>query len=102
MASLSKPSSPSQVNPDPRSSPTVEEETEVNAPVMFLLVLKWTESAFVQLNIQMPTAYGAMYPHEGVTAGDAPAGYVCMFADWFESCNLPLLMTVFMVDLLEY
>ncbi|KAJ0575789.1 hypothetical protein HanPSC8_Chr05g0193851 [Helianthus annuus] len=77
---------------------------EVNAPGKFLPVLKLTESAFGQLmtNIQMLIAYGAIYPQEGDTAGDAPAGYISMFADWFEICNLRLPLTVFIVDLLEY
>ncbi|KAF5760589.1 hypothetical protein HanXRQr2_Chr16g0755241 [Helianthus annuus] len=106
MASPSKPSSPSPVNPDPPSSPAVEEEMEVNAPGKFLPVLKWRELEFVNLmtNIQMSMAYGlrARYPQEGDTAGDGPAGYISMFADWFEICNLRLPLTVFMVDLLEY
>ncbi|KAJ0727647.1 hypothetical protein HanLR1_Chr07g0232141 [Helianthus annuus] len=50
----------------------------------------------------MPTAYGAMCPQEGDTAGDAPTDYISMFADWLEICNLWLPLTVFMVDLLEY
>ncbi|MFS8019621.1 hypothetical protein Hanom_Chr15g01405881 [Helianthus anomalus] len=50
----------------------------------------------------MLTAYGAMYPQEGDTAGDAPAGYISMFANWFVICNLRLPLMVFMVDLLEY
>ncbi|KAM0055332.1 hypothetical protein Hdeb2414_s0006g00204891 [Helianthus debilis subsp. tardiflorus] len=104
MASPSKPSSPSLVNPNPPTSPAAEEETEVNAPGKFLPVLKWKESEFVNLmmNIQMPTAYRAKYPQEGDTAGDAPAGCISMFAYWFEICNLRLPLTVFMVDLLEY
>ncbi|KAF5791112.1 hypothetical protein HanXRQr2_Chr09g0390951 [Helianthus annuus] len=52
--------------------------------------------------IQMPDAYGARYPQEGDTAGDAPAGYVSMFADWFSDCNLWLPLTVFVVEILEY
>ncbi|MFS8035001.1 hypothetical protein Hanom_Chr17g01587851 [Helianthus anomalus] len=86
MASSSKPSSTSPVIPDPPSSSTAEEEAEVNAPGKFLPVLKWSES----------------YPQEGDTAGDAPAGYVSMFADWFDICNLRLPLTVFTVELLEY
>ncbi|KAF5803019.1 hypothetical protein HanRHA438_Chr06g0275481 [Helianthus annuus] len=53
-------------------------------------------------SIQMPAAYGARYPQEGDTASDAPVGYVSMFANWFEICNLRLPLTVFMVELLEY
>ncbi|MFS8019611.1 hypothetical protein Hanom_Chr15g01405781 [Helianthus anomalus] len=104
MASPSKPSPPFPVNPDPPSSLMADVETKVNAPSKFLPVLMWTKSAFGQLitNIQMSTAYGAMYPQEGDTAGDAPAGYISMFADWFVICNLWLPLMVFMVDLLEY
>ncbi|KAF5763980.1 hypothetical protein HanRHA438_Chr15g0698871 [Helianthus annuus] len=104
MASPSKPPSPSPANPDPPSSSAAEEETQVNAPSKFLPVLKCSESVFDNLmkSIQMRTAYGARYPQEGDTAGDAQAGYVSMFADWFEICNLRLPLTVFMVDLLEY
>ncbi|KAJ0744120.1 hypothetical protein HanPI659440_Chr10g0383991 [Helianthus annuus] len=50
----------------------------------------------------MPAAYGARYPQEGDTAGDAPAGYVSMLVDWFDIYNLWLPLTVFMVELLEY
>ncbi|MFS7945603.1 hypothetical protein Hanom_Chr06g00526231 [Helianthus anomalus] len=53
-------------------------------------------------SIQISAAYGARYPQEGDTAGDAPVGYVNMFADWFEICNLRLPLTVFMAELLEY
>ncbi|KAJ0557493.1 hypothetical protein HanIR_Chr07g0325791 [Helianthus annuus] len=85
MASPSKPSFTTPVNPDSPSSPTAEEEAEVNAPGKSLPVSKWTESSFQNLiTIQMPAAYGARYPQEGDTAGDAPAGYVSMFADWFD------------------
>ncbi|KAJ0715714.1 hypothetical protein HanPI659440_Chr13g0504421 [Helianthus annuus] len=104
MASPSKPSSTALVNPDLPSSPTAEEEAEVNAPGKFLPVFKWSESSFNNLmtSIQMPAAYGARYPQEGDTVGDAPEGYVNMFADWFDICNLRLPLTIFMVELLEY
>ncbi|MFS7952328.1 hypothetical protein Hanom_Chr07g00605681 [Helianthus anomalus] len=104
MANPSKPPSPSPVNSDPPSLPVAEEEMEVNAPDKFLPVLKWSESAFNNLitSIQMPTTYGGRYPQEGDTASDTPAGYVSMFADWFEICNLRLPLTIFMVELLEY
>ncbi|KAF5810838.1 hypothetical protein HanXRQr2_Chr04g0174341 [Helianthus annuus] len=102
MASPSKPTSTVPVNPDPPSSPTAE--AEVNAPGKFLPVLKWSESSFnnLMMSIQMPAAYGARYPQEGDTASDDPAGYVSLFADWFDICNLRLPLTIFMVELLEY
>ncbi|KAM0065100.1 hypothetical protein Hdeb2414_s0003g00110851 [Helianthus debilis subsp. tardiflorus] len=104
MASPSKPSSPSPVNLDPPSSPVAEEDTKVNSPGKFLPVLKWRDSEFVNLmtNIQIPTAYGARFPQEGDTVGDALVGHICMFVDWFDICNLHLPLTVFMVELLEY
>ncbi|MFS7948438.1 hypothetical protein Hanom_Chr06g00560001 [Helianthus anomalus] len=91
-------------NPEPSSSTAAEKEAEVNAPYKNLPVLRWSESSFQTLiaGIQMPEAYGAMYPQEGDTAGDAPAGYVSMFADWFGDCNLRLPLTVFVVEILEY
>ncbi|MFS8020720.1 hypothetical protein Hanom_Chr16g01418991 [Helianthus anomalus] len=36
------------------------------------------------IDIQMPQEYGAIYPHEGDTGADAPAGYVTIWADFFE------------------
>ncbi|KAF5786060.1 hypothetical protein HanXRQr2_Chr10g0436151 [Helianthus annuus] len=50
----------------------------------------------------MPAEYGAMYPQEGDTAGDAPTGYVSMFADFFGDCIFWLPLTVFVVEILEY
>ncbi|MFS8006696.1 hypothetical protein Hanom_Chr14g01252251 [Helianthus anomalus] len=50
----------------------------------------------------MPPEYGAIYPQEGDTAGDAPAGYVTMFADFFGDCNLRLPLNVFVAEILEY
>ncbi|KAM0040460.1 hypothetical protein Hdeb2414_s0012g00394131 [Helianthus debilis subsp. tardiflorus] len=52
--------------------------------------------------VQMPAEFGAIYPQEGDTVGDAPTGYVTLFADFFGICNLRLPLTVFMVELLEY
>ncbi|KAF5779253.1 hypothetical protein HanRHA438_Chr12g0568551 [Helianthus annuus] len=43
-----------------------------------------------------------MYSQEGDTAGDAPVGYVSMFADWFGDCNLRLPLLVLLVEILEY
>ncbi|KAJ0680819.1 hypothetical protein HanPI659440_Chr16g0628651 [Helianthus annuus] len=103
MACPSNPFSTAAENPEPPSSPAAEEEAKVNAPGKSLPVLRWTESGFKNLmtTIQMPSAYGARYPQDGDTTGDAPAGYVSMFADWFGDCNLRLPLTVFMVEVLE-
>ncbi|MFS7949379.1 hypothetical protein Hanom_Chr06g00570901 [Helianthus anomalus] len=105
MAESSNPFSTSVENPEP-SSPVAaeEEEVEVNAPGKNLLVLRWSRSSFEMLmrDIQMPPEYGATYPQEGGTAGDAPAGYVTMFTDFFRGCNLRLPLIVFVADVLEY
>ncbi|KAM0058611.1 hypothetical protein Hdeb2414_s0005g00172091 [Helianthus debilis subsp. tardiflorus] len=104
MAEPSNPLSTAVENPEASSPTAAEEEAEVNAPGKNLPVLRWTELVFQTLmtGIQMPNEYGARYPQEGDTAGDAPAGYVSMFADWFGDCNLQLPLTVFVVEILEY
>ncbi|KAJ0610508.1 hypothetical protein HanHA300_Chr01g0004531 [Helianthus annuus] len=38
----------------------------------------------------MPQEYGAIYPQEGDTGADAPAGYVTMWADFFGDCQVNL------------
>ncbi|KAJ0860534.1 hypothetical protein HanRHA438_Chr13g0624711 [Helianthus annuus] len=105
MAEPSNPLSTTVENPEP-SSPVAAEvkEAEVNAPGKNLPVLRWADSAFQTLltNTQMPVEYRAMYPQEGDTAGDAPAGYVTMFADFFGDCNIRLPLRVFVVEVLEY
>ncbi|KAM0057142.1 hypothetical protein Hdeb2414_s0005g00154771 [Helianthus debilis subsp. tardiflorus] len=100
MVEPSNPLSTAVENPEPSSPTAAEEEAEVNAPGKNLPVLRWTESAFQTLmtGIQMPAEYGAMYPQKGDTTGDAPAGYVSMFADFFWDCNLRLPLTVFVRD----
>ncbi|KAM0049587.1 hypothetical protein Hdeb2414_s0008g00287651 [Helianthus debilis subsp. tardiflorus] len=50
----------------------------------------------------MPQEYRAVYPQEGDTGADAPAGYVTMWADFFGDCNLQLQLTVFVADVLEW
>ncbi|KAJ0802065.1 hypothetical protein HanPI659440_Chr03g0124971 [Helianthus annuus] len=50
----------------------------------------------------MPPEYGAIYPQEGDTAGDAPAGYVTMFADFCGVCNLRLSLMVFVAEVVEW
>ncbi|KAM0026074.1 hypothetical protein Hdeb2414_s0020g00553931 [Helianthus debilis subsp. tardiflorus] len=105
MAEPSNPLSTTVENPEPSSQVTAEEDgAEVNAPGKNLSVLKWSNSAFQTLLVdtQMHPEYGAVYPQEGDTAGDAPAGYVTMFADFFGDCNLWLPLTVFLAEILEY
>ncbi|XP_035842807.1 uncharacterized protein LOC118489215 [Helianthus annuus] len=50
----------------------------------------------------MPPEYGAVYPSEGDTGADAPAGYVTMWADFFGDCKFRLPLTVFVVEVLEW
>ncbi|KAJ0539541.1 hypothetical protein HanHA300_Chr08g0287541 [Helianthus annuus] len=105
MAEPSNPLSTMVENPEPSSPVAAEEEgAEVNAPGKNLPVLKWSKSVFQTLLVdtQMPPDYGAMYPQEGDTARDAPAGYFTMFADFFGDCNLRLPLTVFVAEILEY
>ncbi|KAJ0800328.1 hypothetical protein HanPI659440_Chr03g0101701 [Helianthus annuus] len=103
MVTPSKPTSPSPTQPTPPSSPTAEEEPEVVPVGKLLLALKWkyTDFQILMTKIQMPEAYGAMFPQVGDTAGDALAGMVIMFSDFFGICNIRPPLTVFMVDLLE-
>ncbi|XP_035840286.1 uncharacterized protein LOC118487501 [Helianthus annuus] len=103
---MAEPSSPHNVegdNPEP-SSPVVAEEEEGGAAGGGLPVLKWTKKTFDRLilDVQMPPEYGAVYPSEGDTGADAPAGYVTMWADFFGDCNLRLPLTVFVVEVLEW
>ncbi|KAL9997284.1 hypothetical protein Hdeb2414_s0639g00927871 [Helianthus debilis subsp. tardiflorus] len=104
MAEPSNPLSTTVETPEPSSPVVAEEKDEVKAPDNNLPVLKWTKSAFETLltHTQMPPEYGAMYPQEGDTAGDAPTGYVTMSADFFGDCNLRIPLTVFVVEVLEY
>ncbi|KAJ0614477.1 hypothetical protein HanIR_Chr02g0062891 [Helianthus annuus] len=104
MAEPSNPHSTSGENPEPSSPVAAEEEAEGHAPGENLSVLKWSRSSFEVLmrDIQMPQEYGAIYPQEDDTAGDAPTGYVTMFAEFFGVCNLWLLLTVFVAEVLEW
>ncbi|KAM0031574.1 hypothetical protein Hdeb2414_s0017g00510451 [Helianthus debilis subsp. tardiflorus] len=54
------------------------------------------------MDIQMPSEYGAIYPQEGDTAADAPAGYLTMWSDFFGVCNLRLPLTVFVAEVLGW
>ncbi|KAM0064445.1 hypothetical protein Hdeb2414_s0003g00103051 [Helianthus debilis subsp. tardiflorus] len=104
MAEPSNPHSTSGENPEPSSPVAAEEEAEGNAPGENLPMLRWSKSSFDVLmrDIQMPPEYGAIYPQEGDTAGDAPPGHVTMFADFFIVCNLRLPLTAFVAEVLEW
>ncbi|KAJ0789961.1 hypothetical protein HanPI659440_Chr05g0209541 [Helianthus annuus] len=103
---MAEPSNPHNVegeNPEP-SSPVAAEEEEGGAAGGGLPALKWTRKSFdrLMLDVQMPSEYGAVYPSEGDTGADAPAGYVTMWSDFFGDCNLRLPLTVFVVEVLEW
>ncbi|KAJ0948460.1 hypothetical protein HanRHA438_Chr01g0027471 [Helianthus annuus] len=104
MATSSKPSSPPPTQLTLPSSPVVEDEADEVPADKFFPVLKWkyTDSRTLMTTIQMSKSYGAIYPQEGDTVADAPAGMVTMFAKFFSTYNLRLPLTVSMVDLLEY
>ncbi|KAM0048980.1 hypothetical protein Hdeb2414_s0008g00280601 [Helianthus debilis subsp. tardiflorus] len=101
MAEPSNPHSNPGENPEP-SSPVAAEEGDV--PGEKLPVLKWPKASFdnLMMGVQMPQEYRAVYPQEGDTAADAPAGYATMWADFFGDCNLRLPLTVFVADILEW
>ncbi|MFS7888817.1 hypothetical protein Hanom_Chr00s000002g01599541 [Helianthus anomalus] len=103
MAEPSNPHTAEGINPDPLS-PVAAEEEEGGAPGGGLPVLKLSKAGFDNLitDVQMPQEYGAVYPQEGDTGVDAPAGYVTMWAEFFGDCNLRLPLTVFVADLLEW
>ncbi|KAM0063178.1 hypothetical protein Hdeb2414_s0003g00088031 [Helianthus debilis subsp. tardiflorus] len=102
MAESSNPHTVEGENPDP-SSPAAAEE-EGGAPGGGLPVLKWMKASFDHLmtEVQISQEYGAVYPQEGDTGADAPTGYVTMWADFFNDCNLRLPLTVFVADVLEW
>ncbi|MFS7953023.1 hypothetical protein Hanom_Chr07g00613791 [Helianthus anomalus] len=89
MAEPSNPLSTSAENPEPLLPMVAEEEVEVD-------VRDFDEG--------YPNAPGvwATYPQEGDTTGDAPAGYVTMFADFFGDCNLRLPLANFVAEVLDY
>ncbi|KAJ0431668.1 hypothetical protein HanIR_Chr17g0850861 [Helianthus annuus] len=53
-------------------------------------------------SIQIPSEFGFIYPQEGDTGADAPAGYVIMWANFFVDGNLRFPLTVFVAEVLEY
>ncbi|KAF5815073.1 hypothetical protein HanXRQr2_Chr03g0118761 [Helianthus annuus] len=103
---MAEPSNPHNVegeNPEP-SSPVAAEEEEEGVAGGGLPALKWTRKSFdrLMLDVQMPSKYGAVYPSEGDTGADAPAGYVTMWSDFFSDCNLRIPLTAFVVEVLEW
>ncbi|KAJ0788594.1 hypothetical protein HanPI659440_Chr05g0193551 [Helianthus annuus] len=94
-------------SPSIQSSPPlslVEDDVENVDVGGAMPVLKWTVGPFRQLmlNVRTLDEYGARYLVVGETSTDAPAGFITLFADFFETGNFWLPLTEFMAELLEY
>ncbi|KAF5773923.1 hypothetical protein HanXRQr2_Chr13g0594271 [Helianthus annuus] len=66
--------------------------------------LKWPRATFDGLirNLKFPENWGALYPEEGQTAADAPAGYITLFWDFFCEGNFRLPVTKFFLEILGF
>ncbi|KAJ0448514.1 hypothetical protein HanPSC8_Chr17g0784341 [Helianthus annuus] len=66
--------------------------------------LKWPRASFDGLirNLKFSENWGSLYPEEGQTAADAPAGYVTLFWDFFSAGNFRLPVTKFFLEILEH
>ncbi|KAJ0939112.1 hypothetical protein HanRHA438_Chr02g0057361 [Helianthus annuus] len=66
--------------------------------------LKWSKEILDGLvqNFKFHTNWGVMYPDEGQTAAQAPAGYITLFWDYFTDGNFRLPTTRFVLDFLGY
>ncbi|KAJ0825043.1 hypothetical protein HanRHA438_Chr17g0798891 [Helianthus annuus] len=53
-------------------------------------------------SIQMPKEFGAIYPQEGDTGADAPAGCLTLWAVFFYDGNLRMPLMVFVAEVLEF
>ncbi|XP_035831663.1 uncharacterized protein LOC118480851 [Helianthus annuus] len=106
---MAEPSSPQNVeggNPEKRPLAAADEDEADDGGAVGggLPVLNWSKSYFDNLmtSIQMPKEYGAIYPQEGDTGADAPAGYITLWAEFFYDGNLRLPLTVFVAEILEF
>ncbi|KAM0000264.1 hypothetical protein Hdeb2414_s0437g00893461 [Helianthus debilis subsp. tardiflorus] len=105
---MAEPSNPHNVegeNPEqPVTAAGEDEDDDVAASGGGLPVLKWSKSSFKNLmtTIYMSDNWKATYPQEGDTGADAPAGYITVWADFFNKGNLRLPVTVFIAEVLEY
>ncbi|KAJ0887148.1 hypothetical protein HanRHA438_Chr09g0387451 [Helianthus annuus] len=81
-----------------------DEDDDVDVPGGGLPVLKWSKGGFKLLmaTVQMAKDWDATYPQVGDTGADAPAGYITLWADFFNDGNLRLPVTVFVAEVLEY
>ncbi|MFS7943474.1 hypothetical protein Hanom_Chr06g00500671 [Helianthus anomalus] len=66
--------------------------------------LKWPRASFDGLvqHLRFPENWSAMYPEEGQTAADAPAGYITLFWDFFCEGNFRMPLTKFFLEILGY
>ncbi|KAM0041912.1 hypothetical protein Hdeb2414_s0011g00371921 [Helianthus debilis subsp. tardiflorus] len=66
--------------------------------------LKWPRASLDGLvqNLRFPENCGALYPEEGQTTTDAPAGYINLFWDFFCEGNFHLPVTKFFLEILGY
>ncbi|KAJ0733182.1 hypothetical protein HanPI659440_Chr11g0405491 [Helianthus annuus] len=105
---MAEPSSPHNVEGENPEQPVVsadeDEDDDVDVPGGGLPVLKWSKGGFKTLmaTVQMAKDWNATYPQVGDTGADAPAGYITLWADFFNDGNLRLPVTVFVAEVLEY
>ncbi|MFS8018276.1 hypothetical protein Hanom_Chr15g01390181 [Helianthus anomalus] len=69
-----------------------------------LPLLKWSEEIFNDLvkSFKFPLSWGAIYPQEGQTTAQAPAGYITLFWNYFAEGNFRLPATKFVLEVLGY
>ncbi|KAF5802108.1 hypothetical protein HanXRQr2_Chr06g0255751 [Helianthus annuus] len=105
---MAEPSNPHNVEGENPEQPVVsadeDEDDDVDVPGGGLPVLKWSKGSFKTLmaTVQMAKDWNATYPQVGDTGADAPAGYITLWADFFNHGNLRLPVTVFVAEVLEY
>ncbi|KAJ0808816.1 hypothetical protein HanPI659440_Chr01g0007541 [Helianthus annuus] len=105
---MAEPSNPHNVEGENPEQPVVsadeDEDDDVDVPGGGLPVLKWSKGGFKTLmaTVQMAKDWNATYPQVGDTGADAPAGYITLWADFFNDGNLRLPVTVFVAEVLEY
>ncbi|KAJ0469978.1 putative 5-methyltetrahydropteroyltriglutamate--homocysteine S-methyltransferase [Helianthus annuus] len=105
MAELSNPHNVEGENPEqPVVDTDEDDEDDVDVAGGGLPVLKWSKGGFKTLitTVQMADEWDATYPQEGDTGANAPAGYITLWADFFNDGNLRLPVTVFVAEVLEY
>ncbi|MFS7952332.1 hypothetical protein Hanom_Chr07g00605721 [Helianthus anomalus] len=66
--------------------------------------LKWPRATFDGLiqNLKFSKRWGVIYPEEGQTTTDAPAGYLTLFWDFYSVGNFRLPVTKFFLEIMEF